>query len=179
MGIRIDSQAMAKGLQTMLLVECEALTDWLWSQVQGKAPPEVRRDMIHKEVKAMAGYVMGTVSAGGMMALVTEWGSGSLADTSNPAWDEYTRSKYWNPSRDPGKHTIRGRPEGEYVDLDGETHYSSGRWEGRNLEWKYPPIEPQHWMREIVTLSRPYIYKRLALAAKTFPFHRYIHSDGR
>lgn len=179
MGIRIDSQAMAKGLQTMLLVECEALTDWLWSQVQGKAPPEVRRDMIHKEVKAMAGYVMGTVSAGGMMALVTEWGSGSLADTSNPAWDEYTRSKYWNPSRDPGKHTIRGRPEGEYVDLDGETHYSSGKWEGRNLEWKYPPIEPQHWMREIVTLSRPYIYKRLALAAKTFPFHRYIHSDGR
>lgn len=177
--LKIDSEAMAKGLQLALLAECETLTDWLWSQVQSKAPPEVRRDMIHKEVKAMAGYVMGTVSAGGMMALVTEWGSGSLADASNPAWDEYTRSKYWNPARDPGKHTIRGRPEGEYVDLDGQTHYSTGKWEGRNLEWKYPPIEPQHWMREIVTLSRPYILERLRQLVKTFPYHKYIHSDGR
>lgn len=179
MGIRIDSQAMAKGLQTMLLVECEALTDWLWSQVQSKAPPEVRRDMIHKEVMVIAGQVVGIVSASGIGALTTEWGSGSLADTSNPAWDEYTRSKYWNPSRDPGKHTIRGRPEGEYVDLDGETHYSSGKWEGRNLEWKYPPIKPQHWMREIVALSKPYILERLRQAVKAFPFHKYIHSDGR
>ena len=170
---------MAKGLQTMLLAECEALTDWLWAQVQDKAPPEVNRDMIHREVTVVAGQVVGIVSAGGIGALTTEWGSGSKADTSNPAWNEYTHSEYWNPARDPSRHTIRGRPEGEYVDLDGETHYSSGKWEGRNLEWKYPPIEPQHWMREIVTLSRPYIYKRLALVAKTFPYHRYIHSDGR
>ncbi len=179
MGLRIDSQAMAKGLEIMLLAECEILTDWLWSQVQSKAPPEVDRSRIHKEVVTIAGQVIGTVSAGGMMALVTEWGSGSLADTSNSAWDDYTRSKYWNPARDPGRHTIRGRPKGDYVDLDGETHYSTGKFEGRNLEWRYPPIEPQHWMREIVILSRPYVLERLRQAIKVFPFHKYIRSDGR
>lgn len=179
MGIRIDAEAMKLGLMEALFEECGVLTTWLWEQVQSKAPPEVNRTMIGKEVVNMGGYVVGKVWAGGIGALTTEWGSGSLADTSNPAWDEYTQSQYWNPARDPGRHTIRGRPEGDYVDLDGETHHSSGRWEGRNLEWKYPPVEPQHWMREIVSLSRPFIYKRLSLVAKTFPYHKYIHSDGR
>jgi len=177
--LKIDSQAMYKGLQTALLVECETLTNWIWSQVQGQAPPEVDRDVIFQEVTAVGGYVYGTVEAHGMMALVTEWGSGSLADTSNPAWNEYVASQYWNPARDPGKHTIRGRPEGEYKDLDNETHHSSGKHEGINLEWKYPPMEPQHWMRGLVERSRPYIMERLAQMVQAFPFHKYIHSDGR
>ncbi len=179
MGIRIDAEGMQLGLMEALFLECEALTNWIWAQVRGKAPPEVDRDVIFQEVVTMGGYVYGTVEAHGMMALTTEWGSGSLADTSNPAWNAYVQSQYWNPARDPGRHTIRGRPEGEYVNLDGETHHSSGRWEGRNLEWKYPPVEPQHWMREIVVLSRPYVLKRLALAVKAFPFHKYISWDGR
>ena len=177
--LKIDSQAMEQALKTALLVECETLTDWLWQQVQSVAPPEVRRDMIHKEVVTIAGQVIGTVSAGGMMALVTEWGSGSLADTSNPAWDDYTGSEYWNPARDPGRHTIRGRPEGEYKDLDNETHHSSGKREGINLEWKYPPMEPQHWMRGLVERSRPYVLERLVQMIQAFPFHKYIYSDGR
>jgi len=177
--LKIDSQAMEQALKTALLVECETLTDWLWQQVQSVAPPEVRRDMIHKEVVTIAGQVIGTVSAGGMMALVTEWGSGSLADTSNPAWDDYTGSEYWNPARDPGRHTIRGRPEGEYKDLDNETHHSSGKREGINLEWKYPPMEPQHWMRGLVERSRPYVLERLVQMIQAFPFHKYISSDGR
>lgn len=177
--LRIDSQAMEQALKTALLIECETLTDWLWQQVQSVAPPEVRRDMIHKEVVVIAGQVVGTVSAGGMMALVTEWGSGSMADTSNPAWDDYTGSEYWNPARDPGKHTIRGRPEGEYKDLDNETHHSSGKYEGINLEWKYPPMEPQHWMRGLVERSRPYVLERLVQMIQAFPFHKYISSDGR
>lgn len=177
--LRIDAEGMKKGLMLAVYAECEASTDWLWAQVQSKAPPEVNRAMIGKDVVMMGGHVVGKVWAGGIGALTTEWGSGSLADTSNPAWDEYVRSKYWNPARDPGKHTIRGRPEGQYVDLDNVQRHSTGAKVGINLEWKYPPIEPEHWMREIVILSRPYILKRLALVAKTFPYHRYIHSDGR
>ncbi len=78
---RIDAEAMYKGLQVALLAECEVLTDWLWTQVQSKAPPEVNRDLIHKEVAMVAGQTIGAVSAAGMMALITEWGSGSLADS--------------------------------------------------------------------------------------------------
>jgi len=177
--LKIDSQAMYKGLQTALLVECETLTDWLWTQVQSQAPPEVDRSQIHKEVIVVAGNAIGTVSAGGMQALITEWGSGSLADTSNPAWDEYTQSEYWNPARDPGKHTIRGRPAGEYPDLDNQQRHSSGGKEGINLEWKFPPMPAQHWLQGIVERSRPYILERLMQMIQSFPFHNYIHSDGR
>jgi len=175
--LKIDSEAMYKGLQTALLVECETLTDWLWTQVQAQAPPEVDRSQIHKEIIVVAGNVIGTVSAGGMMALITEWGSGSLADTSNPAWDEYTRSEYWNPARDPGRHTIRGRPAGEYTDLDNQQRHSSGDKEGINLEWKFPPIPAQHWLQGIVERSRPYILERLVQMIQVFPFHQYIHGE--
>jgi len=182
--LKIDSQAMYKGLQTALLVECETLTDWLWTQIQSLAPPEVDRSMIHKEVTMVAGQAIGIVSAGGIGALITEWGSGSLADTSNPVWDRYTQSGYWNPARDPGRHTIRGRPAGEYASLNSPSpsvkdSKSSGSREGINLEWKYPPVPAQHWLRGIVKLSRPYILERLAHVAKVFPYHKYIHSDGR
>lgn len=177
--LKIDSEGMEKALMAALYAECEILTDWLWGQVQMKAPPEARRDMMQKEVFVLGGYVYGRVSAGGIGALTTEWGSGSLADTSNPAWNEYVNSRYWNPLRDPGKHTIRGRPEGEYVDLDNETRYSTGKKAGINLEWKYPPESPQHWMREIVALSRPQILERLADTVRLFPFRKFIYSDGR
>lgn len=177
--IQIDSAGMAKGLLLAVYAECEILTEWLWSQIGMKAPPEVRRDMIHQEVIIMGNTVIGTVSAGGMQALITEWGSGSLADTSNPAWDEYTRSGYWNPARDPDRHTIRGRPAGEYTNLDNESRHSSGGREGLDIERKYPPIPAEHWMRGIVDRSRLYIMESLVQVAVTFPFHMYIHSDGR
>lgn len=175
---KIDAQALAEALTKAIFIECEVLTDWLWTQVNTKAPPEVRRDMIGKEILAIAETVVGRVWAGGIGALTTEWGSGSLADTSNPAWDDYVKSKYWNPARDPAKHTIRGRPAGEYTDLDGETRVSSGKWEGRNLEWKYPPEQPQYWMQELVALSQPYIIKRILQVIATFPMHQFIY-DGR
>ena len=177
--LKIDSEAMYKGLQTALLVECETLTNWIWAQVQGQAPAEVDRDVIFQEVVVMGSYVCGTVEAHGMQALITEWGSGSLADTSNPAWDEYTRSGYWNPARDPGRHTIRGRPAGEYTDLDNQQRVSSGGRAGINLEWKYLPIPAQHWLEGIVERSRPYVLERLVQMVQAFPFHNYIYSDGR
>ena len=177
--IRIDSEGMAKALLLAVYAESEILTDWLWMQVQEKAPPQVNREMIHKEVKLIGDRVLGTVSAGGIGALTTEWGSGSLADETNPAWNEYTQSRYYNPVRFPYGHPITGRPEGDYINLDGEVVHSDGNRAGYNLEAFLKPIEPQHWMREIVSLSRPYIWERMAQKVKNFPFHRFIHSDGR
>ena len=170
---------MQTALHEAIFLECEALTDWLWTQVQSKAPPEVRRDMMGKEVLKVGGQVIGRVLAGGMMALVTEWGSGSLADESNPAWDEYVESKYYNPARYPYGHPITGRPAGEYINLDDETKVSTGKAEGLNLEQWLPPEEPQHWMREIVSLSRVTILERLLACVQAFPMHKFIYSDGR
>jgi len=176
--LKFDVKAMVDDLNKVYLYEIEVLTDWLWAQVQAKAPPEVRRDMIGKEIKIIGNQVIGTVWAGGIGALTTEWGSGSLADESNPAWETYTQSKYYNPSRFSYGHPISGRPKGSYINLDNEIKYSSGRMEGLNLERWLPPREPQHWLREIVQLSRPYVVERLLNVVQTFPFYKYI-TDGR
>lgn len=177
--LQIDAEGIKTGLMEALYAECETLTNWLWMQVQGEAPPEVDRSQVYQNVVVTGTEVLGTIIAGGMGALITEWGSGSLADTSNPAWGGYTHSQYWNPLRDPGKHTIRGRPAGTYVDLDNETHVSSGKMAGKNVEWRYSPHEPEHWMRGIVALSRPYIFERLSDMVRMFPFYKYIRGDGR
>lgn len=176
--LKFDTQALIQGLNVAITKEINVLTDWLWSQVQSKAPPQVDRAQVHKQVSVVAGMIVGEVSAAGIGALTTEWGSGSLADEGNPAWDEYTQSRYYNPARFPYGHPITGRPAGDYVNLDGKVVHSSGAAAGLNLEAWLPPREPQHWMQEIVALSQPYIIERLVATIQAFPFHTYI-SDGR
>lgn len=82
---------------------------------------------------------------GGPFAVMDSFGTGSLADVSNPAWNDYIDSVMYNPERPktPGA-PITGRPEGEYTNIFGETAYSTGRLAGANLE-KFPgsPIRPQ------------------------------------
>lgn len=172
--LKINSEAMYKGLQLDLIEVCEEMTDWIWAQAEAIAPPQVDRAQMHKEVVVVAGTVVGTFSAGGMQALITEWGSGSLADESNPAWPEYTESKYYNPARFPYGHPITGRPAGTYVDLDGSEHTSSGAAVGLNLEHFLRPQEPLHWLEGIVTLSRPYVLQRIVTMVSMFPFHAYM-----
>ena len=72
---------------------------------------------------------------GGPLAVMDSWGTGSKMDTSNPALNEYLNSSFYNPARPkiPGA-PITGRPEGEYTNMFGDTVYSSGALEGRNLE---------------------------------------------
>lgn len=173
---RIDAQGMYKGLQSALFAECVTLTDWLWMQMQGKAPPQVDRSQMEKEVVMVKDTIIGKISAGGLQALITEWGSGSLADESNPAWDDYVESVYYNPARFPYGHPISGRPPGSYVDLDNQEHTSSGAMEGLNLEGFLPPQEPLHWMREVMELSRPYILERFYQTVMMFPYQNYIYS---
>jgi len=130
------------------------------------------------EVVTAAGIVTGTFFSGGMQALITEWGSGSLADESNPAWDEYVNSQYYNPARFPYGHPISGRPEGTYTTLDNILAYSTGNAEGLNLERVLRPQEPQHWLQGIVERSRPYILERIIQMIQAFPFYQYIHGEG-
>ena len=177
--LNFDIEGMKLGLMEVLYKECAELTHWIWTQVGSMAPPEVRRDMIEQDVLMVGGMVFGTVSAGGIGALTTEWGSGSLADESNPAWKEYVESQYWNDSRWLAGHPITGRPAGSYVNLDGETMISAGAMDGLNLEGFLRTMEPQHWMRGIVELSRPYVLERLVQMVQAFPFHKYIYSNGR
>lgn len=67
------------------------------------------------------------------------FGTGSEALTNNPKWQDYMANKgrdEWqsNPARS-GK-TIVGRPKGKYIDFFGRARYSSGAFEGKNIENK-------------------------------------------
>lgn len=67
------------------------------------------------------------------------FGTGSEALTNNPKWQEYMSNKgrdEWqsNPARS-GK-AIVGRPKGKYIDFFGRARYSSGAFEGKNIENK-------------------------------------------
>lgn len=100
----------------------------------------------------------------GMAAWIGEFGKGSLMESSlseNPYLQDYV-SDNWNPYR-AGK-TIRGRPEGEYKDLDGVTQESSGKMQGLSLEKDigskdddFRPIEPMHIIQNEIDLAIPEI----------------------
>lgn len=60
--------------------------------------------------------------------------------------------------------TIRGRDAGEYKDLDGNTHVSSGKNAGRDLEAAhvYEPTVPLHVVQEEIQKALPDLRSRLA-----------------
>lgn len=72
-------------------------------------------------------------------AIMESFGTGSNADMSAEAyWKEYEASDSFNPARrDKGNAYISGRPEGTYINIFGKPQTSSGRNEGRNIEYKY------------------------------------------
>lgn len=99
--------------------------------------------------------VIGRVEAKGQKAWIAEYGKGSLMDNEayNPYLSRYKRNpKRWNRLRK--GHFVTGRPKGLYTDLDGNTHYPSGRLAGRNLEKTgiddYAPSKPYHVIHNIV-----------------------------
>lgn len=97
----------------------------------------LRKERLNEDEKLM---LWGRV-IGGAWAVMDSYGTGSLADTSNPALGDYMGGDIWNPERPrvPGA-PITGRPAGEYTNIFGEQATSSGRLAGANLE--RPPGSP-------------------------------------
>ena len=93
-----------------------------------------------------------TFIASGQKAWILEYGKGSLMDSDNPYLGEYKSNSNWNQYRK--GNAVTGRGAGEYQDLDGNTHYSSGKAIGRNLEAigkeEYFPSGPLHIIRESI-----------------------------
>ena len=77
------------------------------------------------------GNIVTYIRAQGQKAWILEYGSGSKADQENPGLDAYVSNGNFNRYRSRSDMTIRGRDAGEYKDLDGNTHVSSGRNAGR------------------------------------------------
>lgn len=64
-------------------------------------------------------------------AIMDSYGTGVNIDTSNPYLANYKSSGMWNPVR--SGLDIVGREEGSYINIYGESAYSSGRMAGKSL----------------------------------------------
>lgn len=187
MGLSFDTTGYTRDLKNALAEEILELTILMEAEAKQFAPEEVDQSQITAWVTEEANRILGQVEAGGMGALITEWGSGSESDPDNPAWDDYFDSEYYNPARPrvPGA-PIVGRPYGTYKDLDGNTHRSGGGLAGENIEGMtftdrktgekvtIEPHEPLHWLEKLVELNRKRVIDRLTEVIESFPMHRYI-----
>lgn len=104
------------------------------------------------------GMVVRDILALGQKAWILEYGRGSLMETSsaeNPWLDEYVSSPDFNKWRKGRALAITGREAGEYRDIDGNIHKSTGTLAGVNLEqWHstkvYYPLPPMRVVQTIL-----------------------------
>lgn len=113
-----------------------------------------------EEVQAI---VTAHIYAWGQKAWLLEFGKGSMMETrlsENPFLYDYIDNENFNRFRLYNDYAITGRSKGDYYDLDGFKHTSSGRAEGENLEElardqgykdeKYLPFKPKRIIKNIL-----------------------------
>lgn len=190
MSLTLDVPRCREALRAHLLAALKALADEYVKEAQSHMLTEQgRSDIALGEVEEVADWIAATV-VGGAWAVMDEWGTGSLMDTSNPALDRYRHSIYWNPYR--GKHgpedtAIRSRERGPYTNIFGEQQVSRAPRPGINLErlaqegrlrthlHLTPPSHAMHtaarWLRE----TR--VQRVLAQVLEGFPWGKFLVAD--
>jgi hypothetical protein len=113
-----------------------------------------------------AGNVVAMIRGFGQKCWISEYGSGSAMDHNSPYFNEYIKSPEFNQWRlHSSRMPIMGRSEGEYKDLDGNTHKSSGKMAGFDLERdgksEFQPMIPMHIIEEALKASESDLRTRL------------------
>ena len=130
--IKFDSVRALRDFKKAVKLALIQLQGEVLADAEGKMlTPEGRADIEAGPTEEVAGIVSAFIIEG-PWAVLDEFGKGSLLDSQSPFLEAYRNSGLWNPAR--SDLVVRGRPAGSYTNIFGETAYSSGRQEGRNLE---------------------------------------------
>lgn len=184
MTIEFNSAKMAIDFEKHLIGYLIMLQKEVLEQAQ-TAPgqtPEGASDLTIEAVQVLGTVILGRV-IGGPWATMSEWGTGSLMDTSNPHLSKYRQSDRWNPARHDTK--IRSRPRGTYTDIFGNQKTSRAARAGVDLEWLESQgrlknfelylIPPCHGLQVAMRwMQQGRFWQVVQQAINTFPFHRYL-----
>ncbi|HHY99882.1 MAG TPA: hypothetical protein GYA03_02185, partial [Tissierellia bacterium] len=179
MSIKFDSQGCILALKQELMFSMKQLqTELLNEAKQRMNTPEGRESLTDGDITDIANVISVSI-VGGAWAAMDEWGTGSLMDTSNPAFQDYRNSPLWNPARPDTK--IRTRPAGPYTNIFGETREGRGKG-GYDLEasGKVTPTPPSYAIQNAVRWMKNGRMQRLIKETiAMFNFGRFIITDKR
>ena len=133
MGLKFDSKAAIEDFIVLLTDELSyAFLAWKNEVlINMQHPFYKKKGEVEAEINIETKKIIAKLKANPFV-LADSFGTGSLMLDDNPGFKEYKNSGHWNPARK-GK-AIVGRPSGMYKDIFGNTHKTSGKFKGINIE---------------------------------------------
>ena len=180
--LKFDKQGLANEILMKLEIELQsALTAWKNEVIGFMGYNEFKKNAnldyeIQEEGQKIIAYLKANT-----YVLADSYGTGSLMLLDNPGYQEYRNDpKRWNPLRT--SNTIVGRELGEYDDIFGRHHRTSGSKAGYPLEgvtvregFTINPVAPSRAIEAgLGMLYRQHLPKAYELAIKKIDIGKYL-----
>ena len=180
--LKFDKQGLANEILMKLEIELQsALTAWKNEVIGFMNYNEFKKNAnldyeIQEEGQKIIAYLKANT-----YVLADSYGTGSLMLLDNPGYQEYRNDrKRWNPLRK--SNTIVGRERGEYDDIFGRHHQTSGSKAGDPLEgvtvregFTINPVAPSRAIEAgLGMLYRQHLPKAYELAIKKIDIGKYL-----
>lgn len=179
--LKFDKQGLANEILKNFKNELSWVLDaWKNEVIKGMRYNEFKSNadldfVIKSNTKSVIAYLEANT-----YVLADSYGTGSLMLTSNPGYEAYRRSSSWNKYRT-GR-AIAGREAGDYIDIFGKQHHTSGIYKGKTLEGRYvrggfkiEPVAPSYAIQIAEQwLYKTYLPRAYSNAVKNTNFGKYL-----
>lgn len=179
--LQFDKEALSKEILRKLEIELkDAFKSWQNEVIRFMNYNEFKKNaetdfLIKNESKKIIAYLEANT-----YVLADSYGTGSLMLLDNPGYKEYRNSKEWNPDRT--NNSITGRRAGDYTDIFGRKHHTSGIYKGETLEGRYvrgrykiEPVSPSRAVEAALGwLYKTYLPRAYKLAINNINFSKYL-----